>query len=283
MTDIGPHLLGRLPKKHDPRDYRLENFLGIAQYDTPATDADELMLSAQSHFKAATVTYKRWAVTVYKDPTTTHWWQGLAEIAAAHQILNPSPTPPPPPVNGAYWKDPEAVLDQGNEGTCVGFAQAQWGNSYPIDDKFVKSDARAIYYEATVLDGAPDSTYQQGATVRSGVQAMKNRGRLTTYAESTNLTTLEAWLKANGTITIGSDWTNDMFTPNSEGYIVPTGGIAGGHSYVWDEITVAGDYGFLNSWGSGWGVGGRFYMKKADFAKLLGNGGEAWTAVELPL
>jgi hypothetical protein len=268
---IGPHLLGRIPSPPDARDYRLENFLSM---DAAAVDP----AAALAELKLTTVSYPRWAATNYADITQTHWWKALNYLGGF--------APPPPPASGTLWQDPEAVLDQGNFGTCVGNGCAQWGNTLPIDDKFTEKDARAIYYEATVLDGSPDDPDspgggQQGATVRSGVKALKNRNRLSTYAFASSLDTALAFLQKSGPVIVGTDWMNDMFDPVN-GFVKPTGGVAGGHCYLLLGYDGSDVLTFLNSWGANWGLKGYFKMHKADFESLFSNQGELAAAVELP-
>jgi len=151
---IGKHLLGRIPSPPDERDYRLENFLGLEAAADPAADASALVDEGILELKKTTVSYPRWAATVYTHPEVTHWWMAFSNFAAAQQVL--SPPPAPPPAGGIIWSDPDGVLDQGNYGTCVGNGCAQWGNTLPVDDHWDEKVARAIYYEATVLDGSPD-------------------------------------------------------------------------------------------------------------------------------
>jgi len=297
VTELGPHLLGRVPSPPDERDFRLENFVNLGTSD-PAADATAFINDALVELMKTTASYKKWAATVYLDPTVTHWWKALANLAAAKQVLVPPPPPPPPPSGGVRWSNPEAILDQGNYGTCVGNGTAQFLNTFPINNEFTEGMgasalnrgpyARALYYEATVLDGWADDPDapgggQEGATVRSGMKALKARGRIGSYAQSGDLAVLEAFIRASGSVVVGTDWYSDMFDPNLAGFVVPTGSAHRGHFYLWDEITAGGDYGFTNSWGAGWGVAGRFYMSKTSFDKLLSANGEVWTAVELAL
>ena len=186
------------------------------------------------------------------------------------------------------WTDP-VVLDQGAYGTCVGNGWAGWGDSMPVEDSYTETDARAIYFEATCLDGHcddPDAPGggQQGSSVRSGAQAMQKRGRLAAYAFSVSLADMNEWLDNHGPVVMGTNWTNGMFTPDANGYIAPTGPVEGGHCYLCiDHITEDGadDYLFRNSWGASWGLGGDFKMHAADVQALLSASGEACFAVEL--
>jgi len=293
MTTIGPHLLGRIESPLDLRDYNLDNFLHFAAPtagDDVQSQADALVELAVAELKKTTITYARWAARSYADVTVTHWWKALNALQQAHVLLSgEQPVPPPAPTGDVVWENPDDPLDQGDFGTCVGNGDAQFGNTSPINDHFTEKDARKFYYEATVLDGDPDDPDapnggQQGATVRSGVKVLKNHGRISTYAQATSTDAITAWLKKYGPVIIGSDWMNDMFTPDSKGYVRPTGGVAGGHCYVIvGYLASEGAYLCLNSWGKGWGQGGYFKIKVADFGQLLGSGGEAWTSVELAL
>jgi hypothetical protein len=294
MTDIGPHLLGRIPSPPDARDWKLSNLMFLT--DRKAADPVALATTAEQELKQTTVSYPRYVATKYVDPTATHWYRALD---ALNQIIGNTPVPPPPAPSGVVlWTDAEAVLDQGNYGTCVGNGCAQWGNTLPVDDKFIEGMgvsalkggpyARAIYYEATVLDGSPDNPDasgggQQGATVRSGVKALKNRGRMSAYASAT-LDDAITWILTKGPIIFGTDWTNDMFNPDANGYVTPTGGYAGGHCFLGIGVDPAtDDITFLNSWSDTWGVKGTFKMTKPSMATLMASQGEAWAAVELPL
>ena len=273
MTDtptLGPHLLGRLPSPPDERDWQLEAFLGA--------DAD-LAKAAAAEFKLTTVGYinKNWKPP---PPAGTHWAKGMALLA---QIGGTPPPPPPPPSGDVKWPNSNPVLNQGQYGRCVGFAWCQWGNTLPVDDHYGYQDGVDVYYEATVLDGHPDPAGQQGATTRSGVKAMQNRGRLTSYAFASSIDTVRQWVKTKGPVTVGTDWHQDMYQPNAQGYVKPTGAIVGGHEWVIVGDLVSEDAALaLNSWGSNWGIGGSFKIKWADFDILFKAEGEAVAALEIP-
>lgn len=294
MNATPEYALGRIPSPPDGRDYRLENFLHLGA-DT-VDDAATLAAKASAEFKLTTIRYQDWVARTYPDVTATHWWRGFNFLS---QIVSP---PPPPPSGDVSWADPDPVLDQGQYGTCIGNGGAQWCNTDPVEDHYTEgwgSDptkggpyARSLYYETTVLDGSPDvpteppdySGGQQGATPRSLMKALKNRGRLSAYAVTYSVDTVKTWLDQKGSVIFGTNWYKGMFTPDANGYISPTGGLAGGHCYIAsDHFRNEGAIGFLNSWGEDWGLGGRCKMKYADVATLLNQQGEAWTAVELPI
>ncbi len=267
MTDY-TNRLGRKPSPPDPRNWKLSSFL--------ATDN---VAAAIAELQQTTVGYKNnhWVV----PPAGTHWAKGLA-------LLNWTP-PPPTPSGDKIWTNPRAVLDQGDYGTCVGNGWAQWGNTNPVNDSYVEKDARAIYYEATVIDGQPDDPDkpgggQNGSYVPSGAKAMKDRGRLAAYAFADTTDEITQWVTTKGPLVVGTDWTEDMFNPSVSGLVKPTGQVAGGHCYLLlGYHKSVNQYEFLNSWGQNWGASGHFFMTVPNFATLLGQQGEALASIELAL
>lgn len=266
--NLGPHLLGRRPSEPDSRDYRLAGFLS----DDPLDTALATLLTSQA------------------APATKAWARiATARIHALGPAPAPSPTPTPPGPNptppvaptAVVWGDTDTVLDQGQTPHCVGFGSAQWGNTLPIDDHFSNADGNAIYYECKVIDGEPRT--EDGSDVRSAAKALRNRQRLSAYAFAASIGEACQWVLQHGPVIMGTDWTNDMFSPDSRGFVKPTGGVAGGHCYVllgYDPASAV--LTFLNSWGSTWAQNGRFHMHKADAEMLFANKGEALAAVELP-
>lgn len=174
------------------------------------------------------------------------------------------------------------VLDQGQKPHCVGFAWAHYGLCEPVIDNFTAEDGDKIYYEAKVIDGEPNQ--ETGSTTRSGAQAMKNRGRVNVYAFANGLNDIIQWLLINGPVVTGTDWTEDMFNPDGNGFITPTGQLIGGHEYLIvgvDKISKV--FTFVNSWGDVFGKKGFFYMRFEDYQKLFNQQGDACVALELPL
>lgn len=275
-TEINAKLLGRIPSTPDERDYPLSLFLGNGT-------ALDNALNSMNHSMLVPKVVKVWA----KLAT-----QAIESATPAPPAPTPTPTPPTP-TGLILWDDADTVLDQGNYGTCVGNGWANYGNTLPIDDRFDEKDARAIYYEATILDGQPDDPDapgggQQGATLRSGAKAMKNRKRLGAYAFAENLSVMLEWLDTKGPVVVATDWLHAMFTPDANGLVIPGGPVDGGHCYAavghWvEEKRIV----FQNSWGAEWGItvgnhAGRFTMTESDFQDLcFGGNGEVCTAVEL--
>ena len=258
---IGPDLLGRRYEP-DPRDWKMASLLAL---DYPTNDL--LSKTVQQ---------------VMDDGTYFSSWQGILVFWRwAKQVHGGTPTPPPVVEKSKLWEDP-IQLDQGQTNHCVGFGWAGWGDAAPVEDRFQNADAHAIYYEAKVIDGQPRQ--ENGSTVRSGAKAMVNRRRLGAYVFAEKVEEVEQWVLGHGPVVVGTDWTQDMFSPDKDGFIRPTGRIAGGHCYLmigYDET--ADVFTFDNSWGPAWGLEGRFKMHASDFADLLASQGEACAGLELPL
>jgi hypothetical protein len=262
MTTIGPHLLGRKPSPPDERDWKLSLFL---ETDPVQAAITELQLT--------TVGFKNRYWTV--PPKGTHWAQGLALLGW---------TPPGPVVTTAKeWENPEAPLDQGDTGHCVGFSGAGWGNTLPVDDKFTNQDGHDFYYLCKIVDGEPKA--EDGSYVRSIAKVLSDKKRLDAYAWASSTDEITTWLLTKGPVMIGSDWYNDMFNPDSNGLMSISGGVAGGHAYVLCGVDLTtNQYKMLNSWGSNWGKNGYAYINIPDFgSKLLSNDGEACAALELTI
>lgn len=252
MTEVGPHLLGRIPTTPDPRDFTV----------SMVKDASALDLAYKrllvSHAAKAT---KEWATAAM--PILEPGWTPTPTPA-------PTPTPTPTPPQNVNWGLTDPILDQGNTGHCGGFGGCQWGNTLPVDDHYANSDGHALYYEAVSIGGAPGS--EDGVETRWVAQALQARSRLATYGFAKTTAEITDWLRTKGPVMVGTDWSNDMFNPDANGYVVPTGGVAGGHFYVLlahqpEEPQEA--YMAVNSWGSSWGLDGFFRITVAHFGTLL--------------
>lgn len=277
-TKIGPHLLGR-KYVADDRDWGVDKL--HANLATASAPIDPMLDKTVREVAA----------------TLVSWRQVLAFASALwtwirhHVSPTPPPTPPPAPTpaDSPAWYD-GVVLDQGNYGTCVGNGWAGWGDCLPVADSYTERDARAIYYESTVIDGHPDDPDapgggQEGSSVRAGAKAMKARGRLSAYAFATTMAQVDEWLDNHGPVVWGTDWTSDMFNPDADGVVSATGPVEGGHCFLnVDKLyhpTRGKLYECVNSWGTGWAKGGHFFIKEADFARLLAAQGDACLALEL--
>jgi hypothetical protein len=170
-----------------------------------------------------------------------------------------------------------AVLNQGNVGSCTGNAMAQALMTAPlrkVGRTLKEADAVSIYSDATKIDGSP-GTYPPNDTGSSGLavaKVAKTRGLISAYTHAFGVDHAIGALQL-APFLFGTNWYQDMFTPDANGFVHPGGAVAGGH-----EILCIGDTGehlvFLNSWGARWGVKGKFYLSYADFAQLVAEQGD---------
>jgi hypothetical protein len=254
---VGPHLLGRLYRP-DARDWSIARLLEIAE--PPESILDQ---------------------TVNEVMSETPYFSDWRSYLVFWRWLKKHSQPPKPPGDTTPGWPLNIQLDQGQTGHCVGFGWSGWVDALPVEGHYQNADGHALYYECKVIDGEPHA--ENGSTVRSGALALRNRGRLAAFAFAHTTTDIDAWINENGPVVVGTTWTNDMFSPDADGFVKPTGAAAGGHCYVMLERLDDQDaYVFQNSWGSGWGLDGRFKIKRADFDSLLQDSGEACCAAELP-
>ncbi|QLQ36718.1 hypothetical protein [Micromonospora robiginosa] len=260
---VGPRLLGRVYRP-DPRDWSLPRLMEIAE--PPASIRQRTI----EQVLGETTYFTDWRAYLV-------FWRWLKKQAGG---TPPGPGPTPGGDAAPAWQLP-IQLDQGDTGHCVGFGWTGWVDATPVPGEFQNADAHALYYECKVIDGEPRA--ENGSTVRSGALALRNRGRLAAFAFAGSLAEIDQWINSQGSVVVGTNWTDDMFHPDADGYVKPTGKVAGGHCYVMlDRLDSEQAYLFQNSWGSGWGQRGRFKIKCADFEGLLSADGEACCAAELP-
>jgi Papain family cysteine protease len=267
FDQLGPHLLGRVPSPRDSRDWQMRDFLLPPADDSLLAKTVQQVLDERTYFAS-------W-------PGVLMFWQWAKHHQPA--VPGPAPAPPPGPGSAHAWQD-NIQLDQGQTNHCVGFGWAAWGDCAPVEDTYQNADGNAIYYQCKTVDGQPG--LENGSSVRSGAKVMQGRGRLGAYVFGSTTGDIKQWVTSHGPVVIGSDWTQDMFQPDADGIVRPTGLVKGGHCYLllgYDPDTDL--FEFDNSWGTSWGVGGRFFMSAADFDALVVQtpNGEACAGLELPV
>jgi Papain family cysteine protease len=263
---VGPHLLGRLYTP-DSRDWSVSRLMELAE--PPDSLLDQTINQVLTD-------------TSYLSDWTSYLvlWRWLKKRQQPAKPDQPDKPDKPPADTTPGWAL-DVQLDQGQTNHCVGFGWSGWVDAMPVEGHYQNADAHALYYECKVIDGAPHA--ENGSNVRSGALALRKRGRLAAFAFAQSTAEIDPWINANGPVVVGTTWTNDMFNPDADGFVKPTGGSAGGHCYVMLERLDDQDaYVFQNSWGKGWGLDGRFKIKRADFDGLLQDQGEACCAAELP-
>jgi hypothetical protein len=176
------------------------------------------------------------------------------------------------------------VLDQGELGSCTGNAIAQALNCTPLRRGRVlltEADAVKLYSRATVLDEF-DGSYPPEDTGSSGLavcKAAKEAGLIKAYHHAFGVDQALAALVLSPII-IGVPWYDEMFFPDSNGYLNIRGDMVGGHEVSLIAINVKKErVTLLNNWSSQWGINGRAYLRFADLDALLKQQGDATVPV----
>lgn len=169
-------------------------------------------------------------------------------------------------------------LNQGDVGSCTANALCGALNSAPLYGArtFTEADALTLYKRETLDEGYPYPQFDIGGTGRAVCKAAKELGWISSYQ---NAIGLQAALQALvlRPIIVGCKWYTSFDTPLPDGTVAisPTATVRGGHEIVADELDVENyRVGFWNSWGTGYGVGGRFYMSWHCLWTLLNQGGD---------
>lgn len=165
-------------------------------------------------------------------------------------------------------------LDQGNEGTCVGHAVAHDLLARPVKvPGITHDDALDIFCLAQDLDpfeGNCSDGRMDGTSLTAGLEAARQLGYYREYrwAEGVDDALVGVGYKGPGILAI--DWHESMFYPNSEGWIEPSGSIAGRHALLAYSINVRQECVWLwNNWGKSWGLAGTARLRFNDFQTLL--------------
>ena len=141
---------------------------------------------------------------------------------------------------------------------------------------FDQPTIEALYHDETVADGypgtwKPDDTGSDGPTCGKVLTA---RRWISGYQHAFTAADMLAVLQVKPVI-IGINWYEGMFSPDPDGLVHVSGAIAGGHEICVDQYDAStGRIGLTNSWGTGWGVGGRFFMDTPTFTRLLKEDGD---------
>ena len=195
-----------------------------------------------------------------------------------------------------------SFLDQGTEGACVGYSWSHELAARPVEITVNEDMARSLYHRARQLDQWEGEDYE-GTSVLAGakaVQEMVNRRGLSVMSEYRWAFGIEDVVRTigyKGPVVFGIDWYNDMYEPSADGFVTPTGELAGGHAILgrgikifWTSRENTKDFNLVdldrsyvllrNSWGLAWGKAGDAKISLRDLKTLLDAQGEACVPVQ---
>lgn len=175
-------------------------------------------------------------------------------------------------------------LDQKTDGACVGFSWTHELAARPmvisgLTDQFAKEQ---VYWAAQALDDWDGGSYPgadpqyEGTSVLAGAKACQNLGYITEYRWAFGIDDLRMAIGYKGPAVLGINWHEDMFDPDADGRVRPTGAVAGGHAILaYSNSERLGRIRLWNSWGKNWGQDGSCWISHDDLSQLLQEDGEA--------
>lgn len=187
-----------------------------------------------------------------------------------------------------------AVLDQGQEGACVGFG---WTGELLASPAPFRTDsltgskyAQSIYEAAKKVDEYPGENYE-GTSVLAGAKVLKDKGYLSEYRWAFSVEDIRNTIITQGPVVIGIPWLDGMYETRPSGLVDVSGPEVGGHCLVLTgynpKMRIAGEgyfkryevFRWRNSWGTVYGKNGDGWIQASDLYTLLKQTGEACVPV----
>ena len=193
-------------------------------------------------------------------------------------------------VKDTLWK-PGAVLDQGQEGACVGFGWTGELLAEPMPNKTGSAAgskyAQALYNYAKTIDEFEGVDYD-GTSVLAGAKALKKRNFMGGYHWAFSVEDVRDALVTTGPVVIGIPWFESMYETRPDGLVEVSGNNVGGHCILLTGYFQKKVFGgkpvevvqWRNSWGDEYGIHGDAWVKLEDLATLLKDDGEACLPVD---
>lgn len=194
------------------------------------------------------------------------------------------PADPAPAIISVVHKAVGLPLNQGDVGSCTANALCGALNSAPdFTGGTPRNEQNALHlYELeTKLEGKPYPPNDPGGSGLEVCKAAKELGWISSYRHAFGVENALLALVLRPVIT-GINWYTSFDTPAADGLVEIAHGatVRGGHEVVADQIDAPNKrVWFWNSWGTGFGVGGRFCMSFDTWKHLLEQTGD----VTLPL
>jgi len=177
-------------------------------------------------------------------------------------------------------------LNQGNIGSCTAEALCGALDSAPdlASGATPKDQSAAIelYELETKLEHDPYPPNDPGGTGLWVCKAAKQLGWITSYQHAFGIDHALQALVLRPVIT-GINWYTSFDTPDPQGLVAITPGatVRGGHEVVADGIDAPNQLvWFWNSWGPGFGPGGRFCMSFDTWGQLLAQQGDVTVPIK---
>lgn len=166
------------------------------------------------------------------------------------------------------------VLDQGQTPECVAYTGREWLNAEPQNYPDPNNPSpQQLYDLAQANDGIAGP--HEGSNDRGLMKGLQSLGLVGDFHWAANVDDAIQYLLTTGTLMCGSNWTQGMFTPDSNGFIWPLGPVEGGHEFHNYWYSRAEDaFWYQQTWGPNWDPAfpARFKMKRASIETLFAQG-----------
>lgn len=178
----------------------------------------------------------------------------------------------------------DKVLDQGEEGACVGASMTHELIARPaeVTGLTMKFAREKVYWEAQKIDPWPGGSYPgaspsyEGTSVLAGIKTLQRYGYISEYRWAFGLKDLIMAVGYKGPAVLGLVWYEGMFEPHSCGHLHIGGDVIGGHAILCNGVDVPGQrFRLHNSWGTRWGDRGEAWVSFDEMEELLYQNGEA--------
>jgi hypothetical protein len=177
-------------------------------------------------------------------------------------------------------------LNQGNIGSCTANAlcgaldsDPNFSGGQPLNE----DEAIKVYELETKLEGDPYPPNDPGGTGLMVCKAAKQMGLISSYHHAFGVEHALEALVLRPVIT-GVNWYSSFDQPDPQTGLVEIASdakVRGGHEIVADEIDADNQLvWFWNSWGTDWGVGGRFCMSFDTWDQLLQERGDVTVPIK---
>jgi hypothetical protein len=192
---------------------------------------------------------------------------------------------PRQPITSVCHRAEGLPLNQGEVGSCTAEALCGALDSEPnVDGRvFNQEDALKVYTEETILEKEPYPEHDPGGSGLEVCKAARKMGLIQSYQHAFGVEHALEALVVRPVIT-GINWYTSFDHPDPQTGLVeiaPDATVRGGHEIVADEIDAENELvWFWNSWGSGWGVEGRFCMSFATWDQLLKEHGDVTVPIK---
>jgi hypothetical protein len=170
-----------------------------------------------------------------------------------------------------YW------LDQGSRGRCVGYAFAAEIGARPLVQSVTNATGDSIFDRAQELDPWPGKWPEyDGTSVLAGAQSCVEKGHFNEYrwvgaGSGQALQDLILAVGYKGPVVLGLNWYTGMMSPDTNGFIHPTGQVEGGHAILCRSVSITGKrFGLHQSWGNR----SLWWISFDDMGRLLEEQGE---------